>query len=304
MKTQQLPDDFNPLEVIIPAPAVPVAPAQVPQAGQPMTASTPEEQPAETTLAETNAAYFNIADELPTGLAFSAQSKLSIRPYGLPEKYKLGAARKGGKLKYIVEAVGATIDRPVMGLALIDFWYICYWLRLMSYKADPLVAEWSCEHMDHVRKVLLEEVDADTLHNKTIIEKSNVEVIPVDQDLAAVANELMAGSLPVYIHPPTVADFLDQLENGSDWDDEFAFMADIAVYLRPNVHGAKIVDRVKWLRSITSHPDAEEKMELLKKAIAIIVRAGVKDTFDAQCKHCQTQQKVLLEVDLLTFFPV
>lgn len=311
MKTVALPDDFDPLAVIVPAPVAPQGQVQqrapehqVSQPAVDMQASTAADKPLETTLSEFDAKYFNVADELPTGLAFSAYDKLSVRPYGLPEKYKLGAAKKGGRIKYVVEAVGAAIDRPVMQLPLMDFWFLCYWLRTMSYKKDPLAAEWGCENLDHVRQVYLEEESADTLKNRTIITNTDLQVHPVSEQLRPIAEQLMAGALPIYIHPPTVADFLDRIENGSDWDDEFSYVADIAVYLRSDIHGAKIVDRVKFLRSIVGHPDAEDKMELLKEAALLLQQAGVKDSFKDKCKHCGLEQQVLLEVDLLTFFPV
>lgn len=317
MKTTPLPDDFDPRKVIVPEPVqrtsvqvdqldqrnLQPAPS-VPTAGQPMVAAGAEDVPVEQTRAEHDASYFEVADELPTGLAFSTYSKLSVRPLQLPEKYKLGASRKGGKIKYVIDAVGATIDRPIMQMALIDFWFLCYWLRTMSYKKEPLVAEWSCENNEHVRKVILEEEAPETLHNKTIIEKTDVTVVPVADELKEIAEQLMAGDLPIYIHPPTVADFLERVDAASDWDDEFAFTADIAVYLRSSVHGAKIVDRVKFLRANMRHPEAEEKMDLLKQAIAIMAKAGTNDMFDTSCSHCLAKQKVLLEVDLLTFFPV
>lgn len=296
---------FNPLASYVP-PAVnpePSSPSVAPSA--PAQAGSAREVPAEaeeTTLAESDARYFGIYRELPSKMAFYHNDKLSLRPLGLTEKFKLGAASKSSRLSYVVEAVGACLDRPVLSLTLMDFWFVCYWLRTMSYQKAALTITWSCEHADHYKKVLLGEVAPETLSNQHMIERSDLQVIPVDADaLKPVAEEL--AEMGVFITAPTVADFLERVDNGHNWDDEFSFIAGLAVYLRADAHGKTIGERVKFMRSLATHSKGTEIMALLLDTQALLEQAGMREVFTATCKHCRTTQEVSVEVDLLTFFP-
>lgn len=303
--------EFNPMASFVPPPVAP-ATAATPAAAQPQThtatsqpqgapdSGAPEQE--ESTLAESDATYYGIYRELPSRMAFYRNDKLSARPMGLSEKFKLGAATKSSRLSYVVEAVGACLDRPVTALTLMDFWFVCYWLRTMSYQKAALTITWSCEHPDHFRKVLLGEIARDTLVNQHMIERTDLQVVHIDADaLRPVAEEL--AEMGVFITAPTVADFLERVENGHNWDDEFSFIADLAVYLRADAHGKTIGERVKFMRGLTAHSKGTEIMALLLDVRSMLETAGLKESFTATCKHCRTAQEVSVEVDLLTFFP-
>lgn len=293
MNITPLPSDFDPLAVHVPTPVVP----QVQAVAQPVAPQTTSE---EVSKAETDAAYYGIQADVPSKLAFAPYSKLSIRPYGLAELFKIGAATKGGRVHYIVEAVGATLDRPVMSGALMDFWFCAYWLRTMSYKSSPLTITWSCEAHKHYRDVELEKVPADTLMNTTLITKSDIKVEPIDiAALEPIAKELV--EFGVQLAAPTVSDFLERLD--MDVDDEMEFLIDsFAVYLNV-VHGKKLIDRVGFIRGLISSVNGMRIIELLQQAQTLLDAGRVLESLQGTCKHCGEVQKVEVEVDLLSFFP-
>jgi hypothetical protein len=290
---------FDPLAVCIPAP-VSAPPVQAAPA-QPSATPAAEEQE-ETTLADTDSSYFGIHPMLPTAMAFADCDKLSVRPFRLKEKYKLGAARNSQQIRYVIEAVGACIDRSVWSLPLMDFWYICYWLRTQSYSRTPFTVSWACEDREHFRRVALGEDNEKTLINQTVLSYSDIQVRPLDmpalRELAISLSE--AG---VFLHVPTVADFVERIEHAGEWDPEFAFLVDLAVFIRPDRHGKTLAQRVEFLRALSDQPNGEAIVGDLLDAKALLEKGGTKETINASCKSCGVHQEVSLEVDLLTFFP-
>ncbi len=263
-----------------------------------------------------DARYFSFTEtELPSKMAYYNFDILHARPYELAEMFKLGAASKSRKLRYVVEAVNAVIDQDVFGLLMCDFMYLCYWLRVSSYKRRPFSLEWGCENLEHRLQVLdgaddgkggRIEVSPDTLRNVTLLEKSDIHIRGLDiENLKAPVERLY--ELGVTVWPQTVATFLeaDELANSDEVpSDEDVFLYPYACILG-TVHGKSIRQRLVFLRSLTqSKPDdAMEVFELLNDVKDKLMDSTVHETMKARCNHCGKEQEVKPNVDLLSFFP-
>ena len=261
----------------------------------------PEHPPVETTLAETDARYYSVQTEVPSQMTTYDFNLMSVRPYQLPEMIKLGAASRSGKLRYVVEAVGATTDRPVMGLTMMDFTYLCYWLRLMSYKTKPFTVFWSCEASVHYQEVMAKRQDEKTLQNQTVMTRSELVVNLLDVEKIAPITKALVEQHSIAMQAPTVADFLEALEV-TDWTDEETYLIRYAGCLH-TTHGRTLRDRCRFLANLPPETGGAA-LELLSDARRVIDQAGVVERVTATCNQCGEVQEVALSVDLLSFFPL
>lgn len=272
------------------------------ETGQPQVhTNSPEE---EKVLAEVDSRYFDIASELPSRMAFYPFDHLSVRPYTVSEVVKLGTARKSGKVKYVMEAVGATIDRPVGDLLMCDFMYLCHWLRVMSFKKTPFTLKWFCEANSHRYKVVNDEIPASTLENSVVLDQSNLKVSMLDHTkIEATLNRLMDNGVVAY--PQTTRTYLEAeelLSKGKELSDEDTFLAAYAAILSRGEHGNTLQDRIQFLKTLD--PEAGiPVMEDLGEVAAYFRTLGVHESLSLECQHCKVKQEVSIDVDLLSFFP-
>lgn len=302
--------NFDPMETIIPSGVKPKTgrivysePSElVTSSATIMTASGQTAPVEEVTKSETDSSYFGVHPELPSSMLFYAYKKISVRPYRLAEMFKLGAANKSGRVRPIMEAVAACIDRPIDRVTMVDFNYLCYWLRSMSYKQNPFNVTWDCESVKHYRQVALGEVEASTLSNTHTFDKGQLTTTKlIESDLSNIAQSLV--NFGVGLYAPTVADFVELSEEGDKWDDETLFIAKYASLIHTG-HGLKLFDRIKFLKGLGNTDKGVDIIELLEQAQKEINKCGVTNVVETKCKHCQGMQKVVLEIDLHSFFPL
>lgn len=264
----------------------------------------PADLPAEeTTLSESDSNYFGFHFDTPSGMTFYEFNKLSVRPFQVKEIIKLGAAKKSGKIQYVIEAIAASIDRPVYALTVADFYALCYWERIQSYQTRPFTVFWQCDNPEHVASVVSDptSVAPDTLNNQTVLHRSDLRITPLDTEaLKPIAEKLSALGIALYM--PSVADLVETLETASKWDDTAAFLAPLAACLHVH-HGKKLADRIRFLNDLPNETGGLI-LELLDEAKVVIDKAGVVEAVKAQCSHCNEVQEVVLSTDLLSFFPI
>lgn len=257
----------------------------------------------EKVLAHTDSRYFDIGDELPSRMAFYPFDHLSIRPYTLSELFKLGAASKSQKVRYVVEAVAATIDKPIDNVLYCDFIYMCFWLRTMSYKKMPFTLTWLCEATSHQYSVLEEGVPKETLKNEILIARRDIRVSLLDKDKVEKSIETLFNE-KVVVYPQTVATYLelDSIAQ-SEVDPEDAFLYPYASILSGHHHGKSVKARVAFLRSLQDNPKGIDLFEELETVSNHFKTLGVHESVQVECAHCKVKQEVTPQVNLLSFFP-
>lgn len=257
----------------------------------------------EVVKAQQDARYFDIGAELPSAMAFYAFNHLSVRPYNLAEVIKLGTATKSGNISGIVDCVAATIDKPVRELLFCDFMYLCYWLRIMSYKKSPFTLKWQCEATSHQYAVIQNEAARSTLENEVVLTRSDIRVKVLDRALLEQPlSQLYDAGIVAY--PQTVATVLDmeKLAKG-DIDPEDNFLFPYASIISAS-HGQTVTDRVAFLKTLTGREDGVEMLEVLDEVSSFFKNIGVHEVLNVECKHCRVKQEVTPQVDLLSFFPL
>lgn len=249
---------------------------------------------------QTDSRYISITDDLPSKFVFYEFDSLSIRPLTVIELKKIFKAHATRNFIFLIEAIGATIDRPIMGLTMGDFWYLLYWQRINSYKRSPFVIDFECSNDAHNDKVAAAELEASTLKNSVIIDNSTLQIIDFDETLVETAVNDFYQTHNLYLHPNILQDFSDimaavkankKIDEEDDWLNKYASLID------PR-YGSLSVRRKK-IEDLQLSPDDITAMEMFEKLTA----HGVKEEFTVKCKECNASQTVVQSIDALQFFP-
>lgn len=285
--------------------------------------------PATPTSPEKDARYMDVAADVPSTMAFYPFDALHVRPYNVQEIVKLGAASRSGKLRYVVDAVGSAIDQPIGNILLMDFTYLCFWLRTQSFKKSPFTLTWLCNDADHRSWVAngMDEHGAElpppppmpegveaykerprvapkaSLKNNVLLTETTLLMTKLDTDTLKEPAEFLHAR-GIFIMPVTVATFLEATTfKENELSDEDAYLIPLASILAASVHGKGLKDRTAALKTLLDGPDGVVILETLNVAKDIIDKAGVHEVIVSQCQYCGKEQELTPNVDFLSFFP-
>lgn len=259
----------------------------------------------EVPYSETNNAYMNISDDLPSRFVFYPYNTLSIKTFDVGAIRKIFRAVTLQKLQPIVEVISSSIDpgKRATDLTVQDFWALMFWERINSYKKTTYNLTLNCTDADHLEKVRTCEVSKDTLKSEHIFKSVNdfrVKMLDADKVVEFVTR--VKETYGIGLYPTTIGDNLEMealIEDTKNEDDR----ADIVWFSRlasniNRAHGKTVKDRMAFLSTVES-PDFLEEVEQFIE----LCNHGIEEVVKLPCKHCGVMQEVEVSFDALSFFP-
>lgn len=287
----------------------------------------PEAPTIETSYAEKNPNYYNLANELPSQFCFYDFNTLSAKRLGLQQIAKLSEASEMDDLAGVVDCVSSVIDPDKTALALTpgDFFYLLYWLRIHSFKKAPYQLEFKCTNPDHIARALQGKVSADTLNNEVIINKSSQLTLkyPNTERATEIVNHVQQ-TYGINLYPANMATFLQTedyilkladielklnnprlpaeekpaLEQQKQQLTSEYSLYEYAAYLHP-IHGTTLKDRIKFLNSLEADADLLFYIDEFIEAC----EHGVEEAAKVRCLECNAEVEISVSIDALHFFP-
>jgi len=175
---------------------------------------------------------------LPSRYEFYNFSSISLKPLKGYHQAKFHRAAKEKTDRHVADAITSLLPKGILAeeLTIPDFYYILYWLRLNSYTKTNLVHKGVCTNPEHVMKVRAGESSRDTLYTVSIISKSWLKEVQLDEKyLDGFDQELIqltAALLPLgyTLTAPRIFDSIELDEEYKDVEnfEEISYLADRA----------------------------------------------------------------------------
>ncbi len=261
---------------------------------------------------EQNPSYFNI--DLPSN--FKPYSFTSVSACNLKGSHqaKLARAAKEDKIRFVVEAIGATIEPTVSAFDLVpaDFYFVMYWQRVNSYKNMPLIVTATCENPTHVNSVyngdtsIVDGADVliykkpESLNNTIVLNSTTLEVKQLDDIDMSPFESIVDLGLGYETMRDVVesTEYLERLLDSatkvkSHEPEEYVWLAAKAAFLTKD---RSLADRIKIIENLEP-----ERNKLLDDYITAVTSYGVSETAKFQCKECGGWTEVKLSLNPLTF---
>jgi hypothetical protein len=263
--------------------------------------------------AETDPNFSSI--DLPSLFQFYEFKQISCRTLKASHQAKFSRAHKEGKLRYVVEAISATLEPGLSAydLSPLDFYFLMYWQRVNSFGKNPMVITAWCTNETHNEQVY-QGYDADdpdnpgqTKHSKKDEETLRTEIIVNSTTLEtkyATAVDLSEFSdlLSRYkLGAETMRDVVETTEMFQDEEEiseEIAFLLPYAAFLTTCEGQSNIKEKLKVVENMT--PDDLADMDKYMKAVTDY---GVTEQANVKCKECGSVTQVRIAFDPLTFLP-
>lgn len=272
----------------------------------------PPDQPKKT-FSEVNPDYFQL--DLPSNFIpyqFKSVSACHLKGY---HQSKFSRAAKEDKIRYVVEAIGSTLEDSVSAFELTpaDFYFIMYWQRVNSYSSMPLITEALCETAEHLNKVYngyketedgeLKYLDEASLKNPLILKSTTLDV----KQLSSLDLSEFEPIIHYLLGFETMRDVVDttetlekmvqkSLDNPKlDLDIEgYTWLAAKAAFLDKT--GRSLDDRIEIVKKMTT-----AETNLLDKYIEVVTDYGVSDSTTFKCKECGGFTEIKFSINPLTF---
>jgi hypothetical protein len=253
------------------------------------------------TYAEENPEFTSI--DLPSKFQFYSFKTLSVRTLKGSHQAKLNRAYTQNRLRYVVEAMGATLEPGVSAFDLTpgDFYFLMYWQRVNSFTKSPQIITTQCSDETHVARVQARELTPESLKIEQFLNSTTLDTKysePLDLPT------LMA-SLPDFeLGVETMRDVVDMTERMVDIaedeeseDDitEYGWLASKAAFLRTPT---SLAERCKVVGDMSV-----EDTTLLDKYMEAVTNYGVEEFATIKCKECGASKRVKISFDALTFLP-
>lgn len=263
-----------------------------------------------------NDGRFVLLDTIPTEYRFYDFKQLWIRPFSTSEAKLIYMAKKSGNLTYLISAVAACLSKDIFSLAIQDFEYCLYWLRLNSYPKKPFRVEWTC---DNVPAVIRDELISDkpyvdnteglecsyknlsTLSMTNMIIETFPEDIEIPEDLRIPPMQLFE---EVWEMNKKLLLYRKSAKEGkiSINDDDLiniegaAYIIGLAQWIN---EGDTLKDKVTILESQQNFDLQDSIEELLSK----LTEFGVSESVTVTCQKCGGTSRRKLVLDYISFFP-
>jgi hypothetical protein len=278
------------------------------QQAQPTPIVTPKSQ------AELDPAFVSI--NLPSGFKFyGGQQSLSSRTLLASHQAKFSRAAKEQKLRYSVEAIGATLEEGWSAFDLTpgDFYFLMYWQRVNSYSKNPMIITAYCDNEAHNEKVYLGhevpdpdnpektklvKLDEQTLMNEVMVNNTSLDTKYLEQLDTSDLDVAKKFRLDV----ERMRDIVEVTEYLSDKDgdipEEELFLLQYTSFLARVPGQETLRERMDIVSQMT--PD---DLVGLDEYIKRVTDYGVSEYSIIKCKECGASMRVKISFDALTFLP-
>lgn len=275
---------------------------------------------------ETDPNYIDISESLPSKFYFYPFNTLCVRTFKHQHISKLAIASEMDDIVGVLDTISSVMEpgKSAYDLTIGDFFFLMYWLRINSFKRSPYKIEYVCTNSEHRSKVVLGQLERDTLLNEELVHKaSQLDLIHADFTKANEINTFIRETYGVETLPKTMADFvglqafstkieeLKELFSKSTNDDEKDVykeqikqlqtqyhLHEYASFIHPT-HGKTIQERISFLNELDVDADFLSYLDDFIQA----VDHGVKETAAVRCKECDAKMEVNISIDALHFFP-
>lgn len=255
--------------------------------------------------------------ELPSGFQFYSFKTLSARTLKGSHQAKFHRAYTQNKLRFIVEAISATLEPNVSAFDLTpaDFYFLMYWQRVNSFTKSPQIITGKCTNKEHLARVYTKPSDLpegvtplekDSLQIEQFLNSTSLDTKSCDTlDLVTAKIGLESYSLGV----ETMKDVVEMTEtmiemadpdNTSldvvkDSIDEYGWLASKASFLTNEI---SLADRIKIVGDMSA-----EEVTLLEQYMQTVTNYGVEEHAAIRCKECGASKRVKISFDALSFLP-
>lgn len=264
-------------------------------------------------LSETDPAYSSLP--LPSNFQWYSFKQLSVRPLRVPEIKKIWAAHVSDSLRAFIEAINPAMDQDLFDLTVGDLYAVMFWLRLNSYTKAQYSVQWSCNHKDHIKKVMEgpkkakkgEGVDhswtPESLANTHIVQSTSVEEVQMRplEEIAEFMKSMDLVQKGIAFYPSTVRDMVEiaEMSREPEFDAGDDYLCRYATYLDRR-HGATLQDRATFMMTDPRFtPDDTIQMNTMIDYLT----HGVRESIKLPCKKCSASNSVAIPIDARTFLP-
>lgn len=286
---------------------------QAPEAAAPVAQPTPTATPAPKSYAEVDPDFTSI--DLPSIFQFYDFKSLALRTLKGSHQAKFSRARKEGRLRYVVEAISATLEpnRSAFDLTPGDFYFLMFWQRVNSFTKNPMVVTAYCDNEKHNHSVYVGDevddpdnpgekkivkMDESTLQNESFLKSTTLDSVyaeKVDTSHLAITAKYLLGV-------ETMRDVVEATEFIQDakepLTEEDMFLIKYAPFLKTGPNQENIVAKMK----VVADMDADDLAEL-DEYMHLVTRYGVNEFANIRCKGCGASIRVNIPFDALTFLP-
>lgn len=268
-------------------------------------------------FAEENPNYMSI--DLPSKFQFYTFKSVSACTLKGSHQAKLNRAYTQNRLRYVVEAMGATLEPGVSAFDLTpaDFYFLMYWQKVNSFTKSPQIITTQCTDPTHVMRVKAQAKDLpegitslpeeslkiEQFLNSTTLETKYAEILDIQalrEDLPrhVLGVETMRDVVELTEHMIDLADSEDK--EGEDVE-EYGWLASRASFLDVETTSgvkASLADRCKIVADMSV-----EETSALEKYMQVVTNYGVEEHATIKCKECGASKRVKISFDALTFLP-
>lgn len=280
---------------------------------QPNQNATPVASVSTKSYAEENPDYTSI--ELPSRFQFYTFKTLSARTLKGSHQAKLNRAYTQNRLRFVVEAMSATLEPSVSAFDLTpaDFYFLMYWQKVNSFTKSPQIITVQCTEASHLAKVQSKDLPVESLRIEQFLNSTTLDTKICDRlDLEALRIGLEAYPIGV----ETMRDVVEMTETMIDMaeeESETKVEGDT-----PVTDNSDSVSEYGWLASRASFLDgglplearlkivgdmSVEETSLLEQYMQTVTNYGVEEFAAIRCKECGASKRVRISFDALTFLP-
>lgn len=243
-------------------------------------------------------------EDLPSNfLPYPDRDHIMIRPFSVQELKLIARAIETGRVEYVVQAIDNCIDIDVDELALQDYFYLYYWLRIESYPNTPHYMEWECdepvkdedgnptEHLCGKENVTpLTKTDLNTIY----LEDLGFDINTLDPRLDFPRTKLL-GSIEAINKLKEVYKQANQLPSNSEYTIDDLVFVNAAKWLK---EGSSLREKLEILGN---EPDLRlfELASKLDQALTF----GVYEYSIVKCMGCGAERRYRVLLDAPRFFP-
>lgn len=265
--------------------------------------------------------------DLPSKFQFYDFKHVSACTLKGSHQAKLNRAYTQNRLRFVVEAMGATLEPGVSAFDLTpgDFYFLMYWQKVNSFTKSPQIITTQCTDPDHLLKVAKKELSKDSLKIEQFLNSTTLDTKYADEfDLPA----LRLGLEKYNLGAETMRDVVElterlidlseaetekevegeepfpvpgQVDNSEEDVAEYGWLASRAAFLKQATNDGRILslaDRCKIVGDMSV-----EETDLLEKYMQAVTTYGVEEYATIKCKECSASKRVKISFDALTFLP-
>jgi len=252
--------------------------------------------------ADKDANLFHLA--LPSnGYFYPPGTKVFGRLVRGKQQAKFTRAAAENSLALTVEAVNSCLEGlNAADLTVLDFFYVMYWLRTLSYTKSQFTHISICTDPKHLQRVAKKELRPESLKTVTIVNNTTLEEDLFDPAALDALDLDLVTAAGITLKPPLVSDTLelaDAYDARNPEDADAIELVDSYASCIDTVHGQRLSlkDRVAVVEELD--PDV---LGQIRAYAGAVTRYGIRELIRVRCKECGAEHQAELAVSAHSFF--